>query len=161
MVNWEAIGAIGEVSGALAVVLTLLYLARQISESRRATIAQIYQGRADAASRSIGRYPIAAKLASLLALEASSEDADKVFDQLGDEEREQLGFYLLDFMVRLDNVYFQYRQGLFPEDFIDNVKQSIRLSQRYRSELGVDVEQILVSQAFRDLVRSMDESQDS
>ena len=56
--NWEAIGAIGEISGALAVVLTLLYLARQISESRKATIAQIYQGRADAASRSIGRYPI-------------------------------------------------------------------------------------------------------
>ena len=78
MVNWEAIGAIGEVSGALAVVLTLLYLARQISESRKATIAQIYQGRADAASRSIGRYPIAVKLASLLAREASSEDADKV-----------------------------------------------------------------------------------
>lgn len=40
--NWEAIGAIGEVSGALAVVLTLLYLARQISESRKATIAEIY-----------------------------------------------------------------------------------------------------------------------
>ncbi len=158
--NWEAIGAIGEVSGALAVVLTLLYLARQINESRKATIAQIYQGRADAASRSVGRYPVAARLASRLAL-ASSEDADEMVGQLGDEEREQLASYLLDFMVRLDNVYFQYRQGLFPGDFFDNVKQSIRLSQRYRSELGVDVERMLVSPAFRDLVRSMDESQDS
>ncbi len=158
--NWEAIGAIGEVSGALAVVLTLLYLARQINESRKATIAQIYQGRADAASRSVGRYPVAARLASSLAL-ASSEDADEIVGQLSDEEREQLGLYSLDFIIRLDNVYFQYRQGLFPEDFFDNVKRAIRLSQRYRSELGVDVEGILVSQAFRDLVRSLDESQDS
>ncbi len=153
--NWDAIGAIGEVSGALAVVLTLLYLARQINESRKATIAQIYQGRADAASRSLGRYPIGAKLASLL---ASSDDDEEVFDQLSDEEREQLGYYIFDLMVRLDNVYFQYQQGLFPEDFFENVKQTIRLSQRYRIALGVNVERILVSQAFRDLVRSMDDA---
>jgi len=30
--NWNAIGAIGEVGGALAVVVTLLYLARQLKE---------------------------------------------------------------------------------------------------------------------------------
>lgn len=34
--NWEAIGAIGEILGALVVFLTLLYLARQIRESNRA-----------------------------------------------------------------------------------------------------------------------------
>lgn len=33
--NWEAIGAIGEVGGALVVVITLLYLAAQIGEARR------------------------------------------------------------------------------------------------------------------------------
>ena len=35
--NWEAIGAIGEVGGAIAVVLTLIYLARQIHDSTQAT----------------------------------------------------------------------------------------------------------------------------
>ena len=35
--NWEAIGAIGEVGGAFAVVVTLIYLARQIRESTQAT----------------------------------------------------------------------------------------------------------------------------
>ena len=87
--NWEAIGAIGEISGALAVVLTLLYLARQIQESRKATVAQIYQGRADAASRSIGQYPIGARLAYSL----DFSDADEGFEQLSNEEREQLGSY--------------------------------------------------------------------
>ena len=156
--NWEAIGAVGEISGALAVVLTLLYLARQVNESRKTTIAQIYQGRADAASRSLGRYPIGARLASLMAL---SDDGEEVFDQVSEEEREQLSFYLFDLMVRLDNVYFQYRQGLLPEDFFENVRQTLRRSQRYRSALGVNVERILVSQAFKDLVRSMDNSDNS
>ena len=35
--NWEAIGAIGEVGGAIAVVVTLVYLARQIRHSTEAT----------------------------------------------------------------------------------------------------------------------------
>jgi hypothetical protein len=34
--NWEAIGAIGEVSGAVAVVATLIYLAKQIRQSNKA-----------------------------------------------------------------------------------------------------------------------------
>ena len=33
--NWDAIGAIGEIIGAVAVVVTLFYLARQINDSTR------------------------------------------------------------------------------------------------------------------------------
>ena len=39
--NWEAIGAVGEIVGALAVFLTLFYLASQIRQSNRATQANI------------------------------------------------------------------------------------------------------------------------
>ena len=35
--NWEAIGAIGEVLGAFAVVMTLLYLAVQVKYAKNAT----------------------------------------------------------------------------------------------------------------------------
>ena len=35
-VNWEAIGAIGEVAGAIGVIATLLYLAVQIRQNTRA-----------------------------------------------------------------------------------------------------------------------------
>jgi hypothetical protein len=38
--NWEAIGAIGEIVGALAVVLTLVYLAFQVRYARNATLDQ-------------------------------------------------------------------------------------------------------------------------
>jgi len=33
MMNWEAIGAIGEILGAVAVIATLLYLAKQLSHA--------------------------------------------------------------------------------------------------------------------------------
>ncbi len=33
--NWDAVGAIGEITGAVAVVLTLVYVARQIRENSR------------------------------------------------------------------------------------------------------------------------------
>ena len=38
--NWEAIGAIGEIVGALAVVTTLLYLSVQIRQYQRSSIAE-------------------------------------------------------------------------------------------------------------------------
>ena len=38
--NWEAIGAIGEIVGALAVVLTLVYLAYQVRYAKTATVDQ-------------------------------------------------------------------------------------------------------------------------
>ena len=41
--NWEAIGAIGEVVGAVAVVVTLVYLAIQVREGSRATRANSAQ----------------------------------------------------------------------------------------------------------------------
>ena len=40
--NWEAIGAIGEVVGALAVFVTLVYLARQIHSNAKATESQVH-----------------------------------------------------------------------------------------------------------------------
>ena len=40
LMNWEAIGAIGETVGAIAVVITLLYLASQTKQNTKATHAQ-------------------------------------------------------------------------------------------------------------------------
>ena len=43
--NWNAIGAIGEVAGALAVVITLLFLARQLRENTRSANAAAHSAR--------------------------------------------------------------------------------------------------------------------
>ena len=38
--NWDAIGAIGEIAGAIAVILTLVYLASQVRYAKNATLDQ-------------------------------------------------------------------------------------------------------------------------
>jgi hypothetical protein len=52
--NWDAIGAIGELVGASAVVVTLVYLAVQVKhgrtlldENRRIALSQVHKSRAD------------------------------------------------------------------------------------------------------------------
>jgi len=47
--NWEAVGAIGEVIGAIAVLVTLMYLASQVRSARKAAVASIIQGRGELA----------------------------------------------------------------------------------------------------------------
>ena len=46
--NWEAIGAIGQMLGSITVLVTLIYLAGQLRESRRETRRLINQRRSDA-----------------------------------------------------------------------------------------------------------------
>lgn len=49
--NWDAIGALGEIVGATAVVLTLIYLARQIKLQNRAGEIAAFEGILDELDR--------------------------------------------------------------------------------------------------------------
>lgn len=49
--NWEAISAIGEVIGALAVVITLAYLARQVRQSNRQNLLAAFQHNYDSTNQ--------------------------------------------------------------------------------------------------------------
>ena len=63
--NWEALGAIGEIVGAVAVVLTLGYLAVQIRQNTRATRAATSSAAAAAARDISGAVARDAELANL------------------------------------------------------------------------------------------------
>ena len=57
--NWEAIGAVGEIVGAVAVVGTLFYLAIQIRQNNRVVeenSRQLRLGEVDATLQSFSRY---------------------------------------------------------------------------------------------------------
>ena len=63
--DWEAIGALGELLGAAAVLATLLYLAAQVRVARKATSAQLEDSVSSAWNREIrawGENPEVAKL---------------------------------------------------------------------------------------------------
>ncbi len=130
MLNWEAIGAVGEILGALVVVATLIYLAAQVRESRKATAADIYQTRA--MSRAEAELQIALNCPTyheihfrFLELQAA-DGLEAALASLSNQERFLVSRYYDSLMVRMDNVCFQYKQGFIPESYFESVKIGIR-----------------------------------
>ena len=102
--NWEAIGATGEVLGAVGVIVTLGYLAIQIRQNTRAIRIQVNQSRAD------------------LAVNAGMTTADSVHlpgvllkiragQSVTEEESERYAHWFRSFNRIQDNLMRQHREG--------------------------------------------------
>ena len=107
--NWEAISAVGEIVGALAVVISLIYLAVQIRaqnrESRMAAVHDILE-----AFRSIQTVGQDAEMSKLLVRSIDS------FDDLEDHERMRV-ISAIGPMIRVwEEAYFQFRSGRLEEE---------------------------------------------
>ena len=74
--NWDAIGAIGEILGALAVVLTLMYLARQVSEAKNALYLQSTKDSSSLLNEYHALVASSTALASMMAKSISNEEQD-------------------------------------------------------------------------------------
>jgi len=99
--NWEAMGAIGEIVGAVGVIATLAYLAVQIRQNTASLKASTIQTVLEAS-------------ASLHDLCASDPDLGRIFiagseDQssLAEEEQVRFHFLMMAFLRRLENIYHQ------------------------------------------------------
>ena len=116
--NWDAIGATGEIAGAAAVVVPLVYLARQIRQSNAVSAAQVYQESANTRMM-------------LHQTQADSEHLAPIMFRMSDqgwpenvEAIESLdGLDLFRFrqnqfasLVRFDHSYYQHRRGFLSED---------------------------------------------
>ena len=148
--NWEAIGALGEVAGALTVFATLVYLATQIRQSRKATLADIYQSRAH--SRGANTLQIALnspdfhKILFKFEMNLKIMEPDEAVAQLSEEEAFLLRMFHNDIMVRMDNIYFQYQQGFLSDDYLETAKRGLIRFVPIWKALGVD-EQFPISSA--------------
>ena len=103
--NWEAIGAIGEVAGAIGVIVTLIYLAAQIRQSNNL-------------SRSASRQALVAN--DVTSLTANLRIADVFAKLVSAEELTAQDQLRLSFMFSIDLrnrefEYFQYTNGLLDE----------------------------------------------
>ncbi len=108
--NWEAIGAIGEIVGATAVVVTLIYLAVQVRHGTRATQAASVQA-ASALDQefllTVGADPAMARLwATYLAAP----------ETLPDDQKLQGAFLMASVTRRLENNYLQNRLGTLSKE---------------------------------------------
>ena len=141
------LGALGEFVGAIAVVVTLAYLAVQIrqntramEESRRLALAQTYQVRADAlqdmlvgAANSEHIGPIIAKLAGA----GYPEDLSSL-DLLTPMERGRFRQWQIAQQTHWDNMFYQYQQGFLDEEYYrDSFRERVRRLAPVWRALGV------------------------
>ncbi len=111
--NWSAIGAIGEILGAAGVIVTLLYLARQIRQNTRATRLSTAHSIATAA-RDWNR-PLLQDPELAWTFQVGTEDPSQL------DEKEQARFIELCFsLLRMfEDAHYQYHQGaLDPEVWV-------------------------------------------
>ncbi len=107
--NWDAIGAVGEIIGAMAVVASLGYLAIQIriqnAESRAASVHQVLDSYQSAVS-------------ALLEPELADVwvTAHDDYDSLTPSQRIRFVIYLTVALKSFEDAYFQWRAGRLADD---------------------------------------------
>jgi hypothetical protein len=103
--NWEALGAVGELIGAAGVILTLVYLAHQIRQNTRAIRAQTHQA---ITSANLG---MAMGLAESEGLAGVLVRGLADFDSLDPADRLRTVGWFNSFLKFGENTHYQFLQG--------------------------------------------------
>lgn len=103
--NWNAIGAIAEVVGAVAVIITLAYLAIQIRQNTRMNASALRQSFYDYTARQMLHGTDSAEFSALLAKAGTTDEA------LSPGERLQISRMFLAVFVGYQGAYFQHKHG--------------------------------------------------
>ena len=122
--NWDAISAIAELLGALAVIVTLIYLAVQLRQQNTVTKAQIEQQRADSVIQLATVLSVTENriLYTKVVLDRSLTPAD-----LSEEENIHLRIILSPLRANFENTYQQFQSGYISEEFYEDVSKQLYL----------------------------------
>jgi hypothetical protein len=167
--NWDAIGAIAELLGAIGVIASLVYLATQIRQSREQMSQNTQALRAGTYQQF--RHEIYEALHGYMKVPGFSQTvlsgrAD--FHQLDDEEALVFRFWVAGLMGGYDNAYYQYRMGLLDEERWQTQRAAVvsflaspGIAQLWRaSQLNVSLEFVaLVEEILGEEAEGADESQ--
>ena len=105
MVDWDAIGAVGEIIGALAVVASLIYLATQIkTQIRESRIAAVRETTANLMEAYVPLQE--AQMADVWAR------GSKDYDALTESERVQFVAFVNRYLRSLEGTFYQASEGL-------------------------------------------------
>ena len=118
--NWEVVGAIGEIVGVIAVVATLLYLSAQIRQANRATRSESIQGSTTAFNEINGWVVNNKELARIVLL--GSRD----LDELSEEENVRFAFFLLSTFHVFETIFLQNRFGTIDPFIWQSERGSLR-----------------------------------
>ena len=117
--NWEAIGAIGEILGALAVVLTLGYLAAQIRQTNKIASAESYGKIIDA---HVGHHRALYARPEMLGIWGRGLTD---FSLLNQDEQGQFHTFIGPIVLEFQKYLYLYRQGLVPQATFDMFENDI------------------------------------
>jgi len=115
------LGALGEFVGAVGVMITLIYVAVQIRQTRKIVMAQAFQQRSDALQDLSMRMAESESLSAISAkLRSSGWPRDgRAFEELSDREKEQYRAYLTAHLHRVTNLIHQYDEGLLTTEYYE------------------------------------------
>jgi hypothetical protein len=108
--NWEAIGAIGEVLGALGVIITLAYLAIQIRQNTRSQRVDSYARSLDRVTSLQARMSDNPKLGAILLKGVLDSNA------LSRQERVQFTWAFYEMFSGFEFIFHQAESGTLPKD---------------------------------------------
>jgi hypothetical protein len=137
--NWDAIGAVGEIAGAAAVVVTLVYLARQIRHSNSVVAAQVYQERANTRMMLHHTQSDSEHLAPIMfrMSELGWPDNVEAVESLDGLDLYRFRQNQFASLVRFDNSYYQYRRGFLSDDAWELTKAGILAMAPTWERLGI------------------------
>ena len=118
--NWEALGAVGELVGAVGVVATLVYLALQIRQNTSATKTASFQATTDALNE------VNLLLASNRDLVEVFEKAETSLEGVDAVTLRQYKFVLLAVFRAIESAYFQRNEGFLHQQSWQRYEISLR-----------------------------------
>lgn len=112
--NWDAIGAVGEIAGALAVVITLLFLSKQLRDTSKQLVVNSTNDANTLYSDAF--WPIYNNQYNLHIWVQGQKDPS----ELSEEEFQIFLLFMTRLMAVFDSVVEHYEQGLFSEERFRN-----------------------------------------
>ena len=117
--NWEAFGSIAELLGAIAVVVSLFYVGRQVQISSKAVKAQSFQD----LSMYLAEYAIQTNDNGVIDIMTKAVDAVP----LTDAENTTYSTYILAYLRHASSAFNQFKLGLITEQQFLSLTHSTRI----------------------------------
>ena len=112
--NWDAVGAVAEILGAVVVIATLIFLSRQIQQSNKIAQGQAMRDIVGQFNDSMQRWTDSPETIPLM--QRGMTD----YASLGKEERAHFAFRIAPLINQFDLMLRLHRDGQFPNDMLED-----------------------------------------
>ncbi len=120
--NWDAIGAVGEILRAIGVIITLAYLASQIRQNTRASKSAALHSLSEAGAVMNGMIVQDEEVARIFRAGLSDD-----YEQLTPVERTRFTVLIAQWCLAYETVYLQHGLGTVTDELFNSRMQNLRM----------------------------------